>query len=165
MAYDAFAADAKIYGSVSSVQTQVNTSAAQWLAYMAAAPLMIAALVIVADENMAMACAYFMSLYGAALLVFFGGVRWGVAIMRPEGPTMRALLGASLPMLAALPLFAPSAQILWKFPVIMALTALLLVDDLYATRRGSGAPAWYLSIRLPLTVLIEMAFLVALVGM
>ncbi len=165
MAYDAIAADAKPGGPVSSLQTQVNTGAAQWLAYMAAAPLMIAALIIVANEDMAMACAYFMSLYGAALLIFFGGVRWGVAIMRPEGPTMRALLGAALPMLAALPLLAPSAQMLWKFPVIMALMALLLVDDLYATRRGSGAPAWYLSIRLPLTVLIEMAFLVALVGM
>jgi len=34
-----------------------------------------------------------------------------------------------------------------------------------ATGHGSGAPGWYLAVRLPLTVLIEVAFLVALAGM
>ena len=51
------------------------------------------------------------------------------------------------------------------FMAIMGVVALLLIDDLQATRRGSGAPAWYLSVRLPLTVLIEVAYLTALAGM
>ena len=151
---------------VSAPQTYLpNTGVAQLLAYLAAFPLIAAALVIVSVEGGApFVAATFMSLYGAALIVFFGGVRWGVAVMKPEGPTLAALFGAGLPMLAALPLFTPIALV-YKFPAIMVIVALLLFDDLQATRRGSGAPEWYLAVRLPLTVLIELAFIVALVGM
>ncbi|WP_428409630.1 DUF3429 family protein [Hyphococcus sp.] len=141
-----------------------NTGAAQLLAYLASAPLISAALVIVAGGENAGFAAYFMSLYGAAMIVFFGGVRWGVAVMKEGGPTLRALLGAALPFAAALPLLAPLGGLGWKFAAIMAVTALLLLDDLKATRSGSGAPAWYLGVRLPLTVLIELAFLIAIVG-
>lgn len=147
-----------------------GTGAAQLLAYLAAAPLIAASLAIVAGSaEAARISVYFMTLYGAALIVFFGGVRWGVAVMKEGGPTMRALLGAALPLAAALPLFAPigetSGGVFWKFPAIMAVVALLLIDDLNATRRGSGAPHWYLAVRLPLTVLIELAFVVAIAGM
>lgn len=163
MAYDAFVADKSFTDVVAVSHGPTKTGAAMLLSYLAAAPLIAAALVIVAD-GAAPALTFFMSLYGAALTVFFGGVRWGVAVMKPNGPTMRSLAGASLPLVLALPLFLPGdAQ--WKFPLIMALVALLLLDDLRATRRGSGAPAWYLGVRLPLTVLIELAFLIALIGM
>ncbi len=145
--------------------TGPNTGTAQLLAYLASAPLIAAALVIVAGLEAAPLSAYFMSLYGAALIVFFGGVRWGVAVMKEGGQTPRALLGAALPFAAALPLMAPVGGLYWKFAAIMAVTALLLIDDLKATRSGSGAPAWYLGVRLPLTVLIELAFLIAIVGM
>ncbi|GEM_PF-540556 len=144
----------------------LKTGAAQLLAYLAAAPLIAASLVIVSGEGQAAEiAAHAMAVYGAALIVFFGGVRWGVAVMREGGPTMRALLGAALPLIAAMPLFMPIGQPLWKFPAIMAVIALLMVDDMNATRRGSGAPAWYLAVRLPLTVLIELAFVIAIVGM
>jgi hypothetical protein len=143
-----------------------KTGAAQLLAYLAAAPLIAASLVIVAGEGLAAELsAYAMTIYGAALIVFFGGVRWGVAVMREGGPTMRALLGAALPLMAAMPLLMPIGLPLWKFSAIMLVVAFLLVDDLNATRRGSGAPAWYLAVRLPLTVLIELAFVIAIVGM
>ena len=142
-----------------------KTGAAQLLAYLAAAPLIAASLVIVAgDGRAAELSAKVMALYGAALIVFFGGVRWGVAVMKECGPTMRALAGAALPFAAALPLLAPIGGLHWKFAAIMAVTALLLIDDLKATRSGSGAPAWYLGVRLPLTVLIELAFIIAIVG-
>jgi len=137
------------------------TGAASTLAYLGAAPLLAAALLLIADPLKGAAAQAFLVLYGAALLIFFGGVRWGVAVMKPAGPTPRALLGAGLPMLAALPLFAPGdAQV--KIIIIMALMIVLLFDDLQATRRGDGAPGWYLGVRVPLTVLIEVAFLVAL---
>jgi hypothetical protein len=136
------------------------TAAASFLAYLGAAPLIAAALVTIAAPESA-AAEGFLVLYGAALLIFFGGVRWGVAVMKPEGPTMRALIGAALPMLAALPLFTPGAAPV-KMLAVMALMLVLLVDDLGATRRGDGAPQWYLGVRVPLTVLIEVAFLVAL---
>lgn len=167
MAYDAFIAGEKTRGDASPsdrAEPALRTGAAQLLAYLASAPLLGAALYIVGAEGGAHAAASLMALYGAALIVFFGGVRWGVAVMRPEGPGMRSLLGAGLPLLAALPLFLPWA-LQWKFVAIMALTAALLIDDLKTTRRGGGAPDWYLAVRLPLTVLIEIAFLVALVGL
>lgn len=168
MAYDAFIAARATQGGASpsnraAKPPALKTGAAQLLAYIAAAPLIACALYIVGVEGGGDAAASMMALYGAALIVFFGGVRWGVAVMRPEGPSMRSLLGAGLPLVLALPLFLPWA-LQWKFLAIMALTAALLIDDLNATRRGSGAPEWYLAVRLPLTVLIEVAFLVALVG-
>ncbi len=137
------------------------TGAASFLAYLGAAPLLAAALTMIADPLNAAKAEAFLVLYGAALLIFFGGVRWGVAVMKPQGPTTRALIGAALPMLAALPLFAPGGAQM-KMIAIMVLIIVLLVDDLQATRRGDGAPAWYLGVRAPLTVLIEVAFLVAL---
>lgn len=146
--------------------TEVNTGAAQLLAYLAAAPLMAAALTIVGgDEQTAQVAAYAMTVYGAALIVFFGGVRWGVAVMKEGGPTFRALLGAVLPLAIAMPLFASVGGVYWKFAAIMGVMAALLIDDLKATRRGDGAPHWYLAVRLPLTVLIELAFVIAIVGM
>lgn len=142
----------------------MNKAPAQMLAYCAAAPLILAALMIVGGGADQTAALQFMSLYGAALIIFFGGVRWGVAVMKPDGPSLRSLAGAALPLAAALPLFLPAPYI-WKFLAIMALVALLLIDDLQATRRGDGAPGWYLAVRLPLTALIEVAFLVALAGL
>jgi len=137
------------------------TGAASLLAYLGAAPLLAASLMMIADPENAAAAEGFLVLYGAALLIFFGGVRWGVAVMKPAGPTPRALFGAVVPMIAALPLFAPG-DATTKIVAIMALTIILLIDDLRATRRGDGAPAWYLGVRAPLTVLIEVALLVAL---
>ena len=140
----------------------LKTGAAMFLAYCGAAPLLAAALVVVREGGAAGAPAMaFMVAYGAALIIFFGGVRWGVAVMRPKGPTAGHLAGAVLPMLAALPLLTPGAETV-KAMIIMALMVLLLADDLRATRRGDGAPEWYLGVRAPLTVLIEVAFLVAL---
>jgi hypothetical protein len=137
------------------------TGAAIALAYLGAAPLLGAALVVVRGGAAAEIAREMMTLYGAMLLVFFGGVRWGVAVMKPDGPTPRALLGAGLPMFAAMPLFLPG-DAAGKALIIMALTIFILIDDLGATRRGDGAPDWYLGVRIPLTVLIEIAFLVAL---
>lgn len=161
MAYDAYVTANDMRANISPSRPALKTGAAQLLAYIAAAPLIGSALYVVGADGGTGVAAQFMALYGAALIVFFGGVRWGIAVMRPEGPTMRALLGAVIPLVAALPLFLPWA-LQWKFAAIMALIAILLVDDLNATRRGSGAPAWYLAVRLPLTVLIEVPFLVAL---
>ncbi|WP_375203816.1 DUF3429 domain-containing protein [Hyphococcus sp.] len=141
-----------------------DTGAAQLLAYLASAPLIAAALVIVAGGERVELAAYFMTLYGATLIIFFGGVRWGVAVMKEGGPSLRALFGAGLPLMLALPILTPIGGLYWKFAAIMAVIALLLVDDLKATRRGSGAPHWYLAVRLPLTVLVELAFIVAIVG-
>lgn len=164
MAYTAYFPTQK--ENAASLKPPAETGAAQILAYLAATPLIAASLVVVAvGDRDGLIAAHAMTLYGAALIVFFGGVRWGIAIMKEGGPTLRALLGAGLPLAAAMPLLAPLGGVQWKFAAIMTLVALLLFDDLKATRRGSGAPHWYLAVRLPLTVLIELAFVVAIVGM
>lgn len=138
------------------------TGAAAILAYCGAAPLLAASLAIVVNaESYGHVASRFLVVYGAALLIFFGGVRWGVAVMKPEGPSVKALLGAVAPFSAAMPLALPGPIDL-KLAAIMVFMAVLLFDDLQATRRGSGAPAWYLAVRVPLTVLIQVSFLVAL---
>lgn len=138
------------------------TSAAAILAYLGAAPLLVSALALVIDRDAhSYAATRFMVVYGAALLIFFGGVRWGVAVMRKEGPSLAALGGAVAPFLAALPL-ALKGPVELKIVALMAFTLVLLFDDLQATRRGSGAPPWHLAVRVPLTVLIEVSYLVAL---
>ena len=172
MAYDAMNTNPVYADDLAAAETPAidgaparGAAAAAALAYLSAAPLLAASLVVVAGPAGAGAvAAALMGLYGPALIVFFGGVRWGVAVMKPEGPTFRSLLGAALPLLVGLPLFLPFETTV-KFLLIMGLTVLLLIDDLRATRRGVGAPAWYLGVRTPLTVLINVAFLVALAGL
>jgi hypothetical protein len=48
-----------------------------------------------------------------------------------------------------------------RYLIILVALPLLLWDDLRATRRGSGAPDWYLGVRTPLTILMGVSFLVA----
>lgn len=155
-------ADVLELGRTKSALKGQMTAAAQALAYLGAAPLVAGALVAVAGaDGVAMLAREAMIVYGAGLLIFFGGVRWGVAVMKPSGPGMRSLLGAGLPMVLALPLTLGGDPYL-RMAAIMALTFALLLDDLRATKAGSGAPQWYLGVRAPLTVLIEVAFLVAM---
>lgn len=132
------------------------------LAYSGALPLIVAAiLVTVKPESFGVAAQDFMIVYGGALIAFFGGVRWGVAVMRPGGPGFRSLIAAAVPLLAALPMFFAGEPRLKLAFIVLALPA-LLVDDLRATRRGSGAPEWYLGVRAPLTILMEASFVAAL---
>jgi len=81
-------------------------------------------------------------------------------MMRPEGPTFRHLLGGVIPVLMALPIFFLD-DITVKIGLIIIVLPILLIDDLGATRRGSGAPDWYLGVRTPLTVLMELSYLFA----
>lgn len=135
------------------------------LAYAGALPLIVAALLVVLrGEDFGAGALFFMSIYGGALIAFFGGVRWGVAVMRPRGPTFRHLFGGVIPLLIAMPIFAIE-DIRTRLIVIALALPALLIDDLGATRRGSGAPDWYLGVRTPLTILMELSFLIALAAL
>ena len=103
-----------------------------------------------------------MIIYGGVMIAFFGGIRWGVAVMRKSGPSFASLLGAVAPLFVALPIFLlenPST----RFAIIVVTLPVLLWDDLRATRRGSGAPDWYLGVRTPLTILMTASFAAALI--
>ncbi len=132
------------------------------LAYAGALPPIIAAmLVALRPDTLAGPALNFMILYGGALIAFFGGVRWGVAVMHAKGPTFRSLLGGIIPLAYAIPIFALEGTTL-RLCMIAAALPVLLIDDLNATARGSGAPDWYLGVRAPLTILMEVAFVMAL---
>ncbi|WP_333832852.1 DUF3429 domain-containing protein [Rubrimonas sp.] len=88
--------------------------------------------------------------YGAVILSFMGGCRWGFAATgMGEGPAVRPLVLAVAPALYAwLSLRAPA-------PFDMELLALgllaLYLADLKLTKDG-GAPHWWPALRLPLTL-------------
>lgn len=143
-------------------QTQEGLpQAAAVLAYAGALPPIIAALLVwMRPADLGAPAVNMMLLYGGVLIAFFGGVRWGVAVMRPGGPTFASLLGGVIPLLMSLPVFMLE-DTFTRFLIIIVALPLLLWDDLRATRRGSGAPDWYLGVRTPLTILMTISFLVA----
>lgn len=92
--------------------------------------------------------------YGAAILSFMGGCRWGfAAVGLGAGPTY---LGLGLTVLPALLAWAA----LWAMPWIGAPTAALLLAAGFAalyiddarTQASGGAPEWWTALRLPLTI-------------
>lgn len=141
----------------SQTPTTQLTQAAAALAYAGALPLILAALLVwtMTDTTAAMITKMIV-LYGGLLLAFFGGVRWGIAVMAPRGPTFGNLIGGVLPLVVAVPVFLFENPVLALAILVIALPV-LLIDDLRATRKGSGAPDWYLGVRMPLTIMMELA--------
>jgi hypothetical protein len=99
--------------------------------------------------------------YGAVILSFLGGIHWGLSITpsreeRPDGASFQGLGVSVLPALigwVAL-LVAPSVGIF----ILAIAFGLVLIVDLAASRKGE-APAWYPSLRWPLTVTVIAALL------
>ncbi len=144
-----------------SSRPQGLPQAAAVLAYAGALPLIIAALlVLLRPGDLGSGAVNFMLIYGGVLIAFFGGVRWGVAVMRPGGPRFTSLLGGAVPIAIAMPIFFIH-DIRLSFLIILFALPILLWDDLRATRRGSGAPDWYLGVRTPLTLLMLISFAAA----
>jgi len=93
--------------------------------------------------------------YGAVILSFMGAIHWGLAIAPGAsvgGDALSSrLVGSVVP---------PTIG----FLVLAAAFAGLLGIDLRATRRGL-APAWYPKLRVPLTVTVVAALLVAAIAL
>ncbi len=140
------------------------TQAAAAAAYAGALPLIIGAILVWARPmDIGPRLLELIIMYGGLLLAFFGGIRWGIAVMNPGGgPTFANLFGGIVPLLAAFPVFLLDSPVI-RLTIIVAALPLLLMDDLRATRRGSGAPDWYLGVRLPLTIMMELALVATLV--
>lgn len=86
-----------------------------------------------------------LSHYGALILSFLGGARWGLAVGKPE-PSARVVSLAMLPTLVGLGLL-----LLPPFPRLLGLAAALGILCLWDLR-GAGLPAWYGRLRVILTV-------------
>ncbi|NJC07904.1 DUF3429 domain-containing protein [Polymorphobacter fuscus] len=100
--------------------------------------------------------------YGALILSFLGGARWGQEVARP-GPRAGVVTLAMLPTLAGLALLL--ATWLDRPAQLTALAALLGLHFVWDAASG-GLPPWYTRLRLLLTVgavagLLAMAQLVA----
>lgn len=121
-------------------------AAARWLGYAGLIPFVAAAVAgLVSGANDFPVRA--LVAYGAAILSFLGGVRWGLAMATAEpAALLRPLLISVLPSLAgwgALLLPTPTSLI-----VLSAAFSLLLLADL----RLTSAPAWYGTLRVPLSL-------------
>jgi hypothetical protein len=97
--------------------------------------------------------------YGAVVLSFLGGVRWGLAL-RHDAEQQGGLLAVSvLPAGAAwLALMLPRPH---DLSLLVACFLALAVADIAMVRRGQ-APAWYATLRLVLTTAVVLVLVVAL---
>jgi len=103
--------------------------------------------------------------YGAVILSFLGGVRWGLALrVRPEEAQARALALSVLPSLVGwvgLCLYAHPGV------AVMVLIAGHVVQGAYdvAAAREGLAPAWYGRLRIQLTAAAALALTFAWIGL
>jgi hypothetical protein len=141
--------------------------AAIWLGVMGLLPFVALAAASVVSEPPPLAhVAFALTAYGAAILSFLGGIHWGLAIggygsERGHGAPFRRLGVSVLPsMLGWAALLLPLSAGLY---LLAAGFSLLLLYDLRASRTGQ-APPWYPSLRLPLTLAVVVALLVAALG-
>ena len=88
--------------------------------------------------------------YGAAILSFLGGIRWGIEVGRAEAPRSTVLALSVLPSLAA---WLLQASLLWPGPV-WAFSGLLAAFTAQGgwDVRSPSLPAWFRRLRLHLTI-------------
>jgi hypothetical protein len=100
--------------------------------------------------------------YGAAILSFLGGIRWGFALrMTDDGLQARELAISVLPSIAAwLLLLAPPVTALAIMPLLFVM---LGIADRGMVRHG--APGWFATLRMLLTTIVTIVLLVAATGL
>jgi hypothetical protein len=86
--------------------------------------------------------------FGAVILGFMGGCLWGFASARPEGPTLALLTATAAPAFIAFVAVRdnPALSCLW---LAFGFVALQAIDVVF--QRAGVAPAYWLTLRLPLT--------------
>lgn len=85
--------------------------------------------------------------YGAVILSFLGGIRWGLAMAEGDAGALPARLGFSV-----LPSLLGWSALLLPVAPGLALLATGFAVMLWADRRVASAPAWYPRLRLPLSL-------------
>ena len=122
----------------------------------------LALLAHMAPIDVALRAQYSLSVYGAVILGFMGGCRWGFAASgMGEGAGWWTLSVSVAPaLLAAAALIIGDVEALW----ILALGLVaLFAADISLTRAG-GAPAWWPALRLPLTVVATASLVAGALG-
>ena len=126
-------------------------AAAAWLGGAGLLPflsLAVASLVLAGEA--ARLAAKALLAYGAVILSFLGGIRWGLAIARPADARLAPRLGLSVipSLLGWASLLLPQAT---GLALLAAGLAAQLWLDVHDSRAGE-APAWYPTLRIPLSL-------------
>ena len=130
-----------------------------WLGYMGLLPFLAGAVWVITPGLPLKAIALeALILYGAVILSFLGGVRWGLAIAKMNTKLARPLIFSVIPSLLGwvAALLEPRAGLLI---LALAFTSLYVAD-----LKLSLAPDWYKSLRLPLTAGAVIALLLGLIS-
>jgi len=126
--------------------------AAAWLGGLGAIPFLGLALAVpLAHEALRPQLDFALLSYGAIILSFLGGIRWGLAIVQGSQTSRRLfrLLGLSVtPSLVAWAALVMPDEFGWM--TLAAGFVVMLVVDIWAARSGE-APSWYPMLRWPLT--------------
>lgn len=86
--------------------------------------------------------------YAGTIASFLGGARWGFEVARPTGPRPIFLVSSVAPQLAAVALLVAPLPALDRYA---GLAVVLLVQGV-GDALSPELPAWYRSLRVPLTV-------------
>lgn len=89
--------------------------------------------------------------FGAAILGFMGGCLWGFASARPAGPSLLLLVASAVPAFLAFVAVrdAPALTCAW---LAVGFAVLQAID--VGFQRAGVAPAYWLTLRLPLTAAV-----------
>lgn len=131
---------------------------ARWLGLAGLAPFLALAALALAGPAAAQAPAReLLAIYGAAILSFMGGCRWGFASGGlGEGPGWWPLGVSVVPALLAFAALAVGGR---GALVILSLGLVALFAADVSLSRAGGAPAWWPALRLPLTVVAALCLL------
>lgn len=88
--------------------------------------------------------------YSAAILSFLGGLQWGIALQPETGRLRERLIVGVLPVLVAA--ISLPIGVRWGAPILLLGFVLLLVWE--CLRNRTSMPAWYLPMRIRLTVIV-----------
>lgn len=150
------------HGQDSALAQIQPPAAALWLAGFGVLPFAgCAAASLFLEDGRADQAAYALSFYGAVILSFLGGIRWGLAILHGRLDGNTGLQARELMISIVPPLIAWGALLLPREGGLMVLAAgllLMLAADLLATKEGL-APAWYPKLRWPPTLIAAASLL------
>jgi len=97
--------------------------------------------------------------YGAVILSFMGGVRWGAALQLPSGSGAEPMILSVAPSLAGwLALLIPQP---WSLLLLLTGFGLQGIWDVLSTRNGS-LPGWFGRLRLTITAIVLASILLVL---
>lgn len=138
-----------------TTRDQSVPSAARWLGGAGGLPFVFfAGAALLAPAGLNAGALHALTVYGAIILSFLGGIQWGLAISDADCVAASARLFRRLTLSVIPALLGWSALLLPRDVGIVILAtafAFVLTVDLLAARSGD-APSWYPRLRWPLTL-------------